>query len=111
MVTPAVSVVAYAPLGYSAVHTRNKFLCVALTIEPCGFILDNCQSKSPRLAEAFTLVTPAGVEPAIFWMRTRRPGPLDEGAGFRYAPFYINQLSFVISENDYGGAEISYHIC
>ena len=26
------------------------------------------------------LVTPAGVEPAIFWMRTRRPGPLDEGA-------------------------------
>ena len=28
----------------------------------------------------FILVTPAGVEPAIFWMRTRRPGPLDEGA-------------------------------
>jgi hypothetical protein len=28
----------------------------------------------------FSLVTPAGVEPAIFWMRTRRPGPLDEGA-------------------------------
>ena len=26
------------------------------------------------------MVTPAGVEPAIFWMRTRRPGPLDEGA-------------------------------
>ena len=26
------------------------------------------------------LVTPAGVEPAIFWMRTRRPRPLDEGA-------------------------------
>ena len=28
----------------------------------------------------YLLVTPAGVEPAIFWMRTRRPGPLDEGA-------------------------------
>lgn len=26
------------------------------------------------------MVTPAGIEPAIFWMRTRRPGPLDEGA-------------------------------
>ena len=26
------------------------------------------------------MVTPAGVEPAIFWMRTRRPGPLDDGA-------------------------------
>ena len=25
------------------------------------------------------LVIPAGVEPAIFWMRTRRPGPLDDG--------------------------------
>ena len=25
------------------------------------------------------MVIPAGVEPAIFWMRTRRPGPLDDG--------------------------------
>ena len=25
------------------------------------------------------LVIPAGVEPAIFWMRTRRPRPLDDG--------------------------------
>lgn len=30
--------------------------------------------------EKSLMVTPAGVEPAIFWMRTRRPGPLDEGA-------------------------------
>jgi hypothetical protein len=28
----------------------------------------------------FNLVTPAGFEPAIFWMRTKYPGPLDEGA-------------------------------
>ena len=27
----------------------------------------------------FILVIPAGVEPAIFWMRTRRPRPLDDG--------------------------------
>jgi hypothetical protein len=35
-----------------------------------------------RLAamEKSLMVTPAGFEPAIFWMRTRYPGPLDEGA-------------------------------
>ena len=37
------------------------------------------------MASFYLLVTPAGVEPAIFWMRTRRPGPLDEGATF-YPP-------------------------
>jgi hypothetical protein len=26
------------------------------------------------------VVTPAGFEPAIFWMRTRYPRPLDDGA-------------------------------
>lgn len=26
------------------------------------------------------MVTPAGFEPAIFWMRTRYPEPLDDGA-------------------------------
>lgn len=26
------------------------------------------------------MVTPAGFEPAIFWMRTRYPKPLDDGA-------------------------------
>lgn len=25
------------------------------------------------------MVIPAGFEPAIFWMRTRRPKPLDDG--------------------------------
>lgn len=28
------------------------------------------------------MVTPAGFEPAIFWMRTRYPKPLDDGAPF-----------------------------
>ncbi len=36
--------------------------------------------KDLSVSEKSLLVTPAGVEPAIFWMRTRRPGPLDEGA-------------------------------
>lgn len=29
-------------------------------------------------------VTPAGFEPAIFWMKARCPWPLDDGAGFIY---------------------------
>ena len=35
------------------------------------------------------LVTPAGFEPAIFWMRTRYPKPLDEGA--LLSGFYCNK--------------------
>ncbi len=30
------------------------------------------------------MVIPAGVEPAIFWMRTRRPRPLDDGTTSLY---------------------------
>ena len=30
--------------------------------------------------EKSLMVTPAGFEPAIFWMRTKYPEPLDEGA-------------------------------
>ena len=36
--------------------------------------------KLPALAGSFSLVTPAGFEPAIAGLRTRSPGPLDEGA-------------------------------
>lgn len=35
--------------------------------------------KDLSVKEKSLLVIPAGVEPAIFWMRTRRPGPLDDG--------------------------------
>ena len=31
----------------------------------------------------FKMVIPKGVEPLIFWMRTRRPGPLDDGTTYR----------------------------
>ena len=32
-----------------------------------------------KLSGLSRMVIPAGVEPAIFWMRTRRPRPLDDG--------------------------------
>ena len=35
--------------------------------------------KEPAGSEDSHMVIPAGVEPAIFWMRTRRPRPLDDG--------------------------------
>ena len=44
--------------------------------------------NKPQVASFYCLVTPAGVEPAIFWMRTRRPGPLDEGA--KLLRYYFN---------------------
>ena len=32
------------------------------------------------------MVIPVGVEPTIFWMRTRRPGPLDDGTNIDILP-------------------------
>ena len=53
-------------------------LCFFLKlVTPAGVDSKNDDHKKGSLEP---LVTPAGVEPAIFWMRTRRPGPLDEGA-------------------------------
>lgn len=50
-----------------------------------------------RAVEHFTLVIPAGVEPAIFWMRTRRPGPLDDGTSSKSGLFAHNETSFIVS--------------
>ena len=38
------------------------------------------RATDPKISENFCKVTPAGIEPAIFWMRTKCPGPLDDGA-------------------------------
>lgn len=38
--------------------------------------------KEPSSGSDFKMVIPKGVEPLIFWMRTRRPGPLDDGTTY-----------------------------
>ncbi len=38
-----------------------------------------CNKNEPNGSNSGDMVIPAGVEPAIFWMRTRRPRPLDDG--------------------------------
>ena len=43
-------------------------------------INDFFNKKHPlRVFLSIYMVIPKGVEPLIFWMRTRRPGPLDDG--------------------------------
>ena len=43
------------------------------------FDLRNNTKKEPSSGSNSGMVIPKGVEPLIFWMRTRRPGPLDDG--------------------------------
>ena len=38
----------------------------------------------------YVVVIPAGVEPAIFWMRTRRPRPLDDGTNSCYSSIFYS---------------------
>ena len=47
-------------------------------ISPIYFL--ETEPKGVRMAEKTLMVTPAGFEPAIAGLRTRCPGPLDEGA-------------------------------
>lgn len=49
--------------------------------------------KDLSIAEKSSLVTPAGFEPAIFWMRTRCPGPLDDGASSESTSGFRKQTS------------------
>ena len=40
------------------------------------------------------MMTPAGFEPDIFWLRTRNPEPLDEGA--KYQKSHLARILIVI---------------
>lgn len=55
--------------------------------------------KDLSKAEKSLLVTPAGFEPAIFWMRTKYPGPLDDGA--RRFAHAINWLEYLKKQFGY----------
>ena len=46
------------------------------------------RATDPKVSENFCKVTPAGFEPAIFWMRTKCPRPLDDGAMRPWALLY-----------------------
>ena len=50
------------------------------------------------------MVIPAGFEPAIFWMRTRRPKPLDDGTDLAsyYSPYYYSILWLIINAPVFG---------
>lgn len=65
-------------------HARNKFLRVTHwrphPLRGLKSLQRLTKENTPSFDEVFSLVTPAGFEPAIFWMRTKYPGPLDDGA-------------------------------
>ena len=47
------------------------------------------------------MVIPAGVEPAIFWMRTKCPRPLDDGT--MSEPVYCTKL---VRQFDFPGSKV-----
>jgi hypothetical protein len=56
------------------------------------FPLFNFKEKEPTKVDSFSLVAPAGIEPAISWMRTKCPGPLDDGALALHIDVYVGDL-------------------
>lgn len=52
------------------------------------FTEQSTPKKEPAGSEDSHMVISAGVEPAIFWMRTRRPRPLDDET--KYSNFTIS---------------------
>ncbi len=50
-------------------------------------------SKKTQNDSESVLVIPAGVEPAIFWMRTRCPGPLDDGTTSHCDDAFVSLLA------------------
>lgn len=63
------------PAGF-ALNQNKKVYTPEISIIYSGELT----KTAPEEAEFTRMVTPAGFEPAIFWMRTKYPGPLDEGA-------------------------------
>ena len=51
--------------------------------------------KEPEDGSNSGMVIPKGVEPLIFWMRTRRPGPLDDGTTGDYFNKLLEQMQII----------------
>ena len=71
--------------GYFLQSFHREIFGIRLKIDPRTLVplVELTKVKTPALqTEVFTLVIPAGFEPAISWMRTRCPGPLDDGTVF-----------------------------
>ena len=59
---------------------KNKSRQIGIFLMPCAISHRAMATKNAEMsAFNFNVVIPVGVEPTIFWMRTRRPGPLDDG--------------------------------
>jgi hypothetical protein len=70
-------------LRYSVIPLLEASFCVTHSLRTLWLLFsdENYQKiNSHRNGGIYFLVTPAGFEPAIFWMRTKYPGPLDDGA-------------------------------
>ena len=52
---------------------------------PQNSIQNNNKNTPTGHFSCYFMVIPKGVEPLIFWMRTRRPGPLDDGTTANYS--------------------------
>ena len=87
------------PAAAAAAHSQNKDtrnsqptgkirILAPATLPPCAPSLETANNKKQPSGGVFykiiPVVIPKGVEPLIFWMRTRRPGPLDDGTTEKY---------------------------
>ena len=59
------------------------FARLLLRANPVRLPPEHSQQKTPYGRSFLAVVIPEGVEPSIFWMRTRRPRPLDDGTNIR----------------------------
>lgn len=73
------------PFNNAATNSKSKMTnsrCPLSPLQKQGTIF--ATKNTLRVFSVYPVVIPKGVEPLIFWMRTRRPGPLDDGTNYFY---------------------------